>query len=40
MDEKHSEAWEISLAFLQSHRKVATDGARLLGARTTANTHH
>jgi len=28
MDEVHSEAWEISLAFLQSHRKIATIGAR------------
>ena len=27
MDEKHSEAWEVSLAFLQSHRKIATLGA-------------
>jgi hypothetical protein len=31
MDEKHSEAWEVSLAFLQSHRKIATLGAHCNG---------
>ena len=27
MSEKSSEAWEVSLAFLQDHRKIATIGA-------------
>jgi hypothetical protein len=27
----HSEAWEVSLAFLQSHRKIATIGAHCNG---------
>ena len=27
MDEKHREAWEVSLAFLEAHRKIATFGA-------------
>ncbi|HKF60558.1 MAG TPA: hypothetical protein VKB42_04295 [Dongiaceae bacterium] len=27
MDEKSREAWEVSLAFLQDHRKMATVGA-------------
>ena len=31
MDEKHSEAWEVSFAFLQDHRKVATIGAHCNG---------
>jgi hypothetical protein len=31
MDEKHSEAWEVSLAFLQDHRKIATVGAHCNG---------
>jgi hypothetical protein len=31
MDEKHSEAWEVSLAFLQDHRKIATIGAHCNG---------
>jgi hypothetical protein len=28
MDEKSREAWEVSLAFLQDHRKVATIGVQ------------
>jgi hypothetical protein len=28
MDEKSREAWEVSLAFIQDRRKIATIGAR------------
>jgi hypothetical protein len=31
MDEKHSEAWKVSLASLQDHRKIATVGAHCNG---------
>src|SRR5215469_7815119 len=31
MDEKHSEAWEVSLAFLQDHRKITPVGAHCNG---------
>jgi hypothetical protein len=31
MDERHSEAWEVSLVFLQGHRKIATIGAHCNG---------
>ena len=31
MDQKSHEAWEVSLAFLQDHRKIATVGARCNG---------
>jgi hypothetical protein len=31
MDEKHSEVWEVSLAFLQDRRKIATLGAHCNG---------
>jgi hypothetical protein len=31
MDEKHSEAWEVSLASLQDHRKIAAIGAHCNG---------
>jgi hypothetical protein len=31
MDEKSREAWEISLAFLQDRRKIATIGAHCNG---------
>jgi hypothetical protein len=32
MDEKHTEVWEVSLAFLQDHRKIATVGAHWANA--------
>jgi hypothetical protein len=31
MDEKHSEAWKVSLASLQDHCKIATAGAHCNG---------
>jgi hypothetical protein len=31
MDEKSREAWEVSLAFLQDHRKIATVGVHCNG---------
>jgi hypothetical protein len=31
MDEKSCETWEVSLAFLQDHRKIATVGAHCNG---------
>jgi hypothetical protein len=35
MDEKQSEAWEVSLAFLQDHRKMAIAGAHCNGCGHT-----
>jgi hypothetical protein len=29
MDEKCREAWEVSLAFVQDHRKIATLGGQI-----------
>jgi hypothetical protein len=40
MDEKSRETWEVSLAFLQNHRKVMTIGARLAVSLSQASLRH